>query len=127
MFDYLRDYVAMETAKRDCQFAKAATLAEGLMMSQSELNRISPFFGYEPYAVYGPDWEAKRLRGLAAKTDDSEGKLIAVLPQEARGRPDPADEGRYQRWQDSNCDDSGWHSLLTTTGWENQGFSDAQG
>jgi len=127
MFDYLRDYVAMETAKRECQFSKATALAEGLMMRQSELNRISPFFGYEPYAVYAPDWEAKRLRGLAAKTDDSEGKLIAVLPQEARGRTDPADEGRYERWQDPYYDDSGWQHLLTTAGWENQGFGDAQG
>ena len=66
MFDYVRDYVAMETAKRDCQFAKAATLAEGLMMRQSELNRISPFFGYEPYAVYAP------LSRLAKHSDTHE-------------------------------------------------------
>jgi len=55
MFDYLRDYVAMEAAKRECRFVSAAGFAEGLLQRQKELNAISPFFGYEPYPTYGPD------------------------------------------------------------------------
>jgi hypothetical protein len=127
MFDHLRDYVAMERAKRECRFGEAAGLADRLMEHQQELNRISPFLGYEPYATYGPDWEAKRLRGLAAKTTGIEGKLVAILPQEARSRIDPFDDGRYERWQDAGFDDSKWQRLLTTAGWENQGLIDRQG
>jgi hypothetical protein len=127
MFEHLRDYVAMETAKRDCWFSDAARLANRLMQHQADLNRISPFFGYEPYAVYGPDWEAKRMGQLAAKTGGAEGRLLAVLPETARGHTDPFDDGRYARWQEAAFDDSGWKPLLTTAGWENQGHLDARG
>lgn len=127
MFDHVRDYVAMEAAKRECHFAEAARLANGLTQRQAALNQISPFLGYEPYPAYGPDWEAKRMRGLAAKTDGSQGKLLAVLPETARGRTDPFDDGRYERWQEPAFDDHRWPPLRTTVGWENQGFSDPQG
>jgi hypothetical protein len=127
MFDYLQDYVAVEAAKRACQFDRAATLAEGLTHRQAELNRISPFLGYEPYAAYGPDWEAKRLHQLAGKTDGTAGHVVAVLPEAARAHIDPFDDGRFERWQDASYDDSRWKSLLTTSGWESQGFTDAQG
>ena len=127
MFDYLRDYVAMEAAKRECRFVSAAGFAEGLLQRQKELNAISPFFGYEPYPTYGPDWEAKRMHELAAKTDGPQGKLVALLPEAARAHPDPSDDGRYERWQDPGFDDSRWQKLLTTRGWDTQGFTDAQG
>jgi hypothetical protein len=127
MFDYLREYVAMEGAKRECQFDRAAAFAEGLTNRQAALNRISPFLGYEPYAVYGPDWEARRMRRLADKTGGPAGRLLVVLPEAARARTDPFDDGRFARWQDPGFDDSGWKSLLTTRGWEDQGFIDKQG
>ena len=127
MFDYLRDYVAMEAAKRKCDFAQAADLAEGLMRRQAGLNRISPFLGYEPYPAYGPDWEAKRLRDLASKAEGPKGKLVAVLPEVTRAHTDPFDDGRYERWQEPSFDDSAWQRLLTTSGWDNQGFLDAEG
>ena len=106
MFDYLRDYVAMESAKRECKFARAADVAEKMMQRYKQLNRIPPFIAYEPYAVYAPDWEAKRMRTLAGKTDGANGKLLAILPETARGRTDPFDNGRFQRWQDARFDDS---------------------
>src|SRR5437899_5854917 len=31
---------------------------------------------------------------------------------------------RYERWQDPKFDDSRWQRLLTTTGWDGQGFRD---
>ncbi|MGA2864106.1 MAG: DUF4838 domain-containing protein [Verrucomicrobiota bacterium] len=127
MFDQIRDYAAMEAAKRQCRFSDAARSAEALVSRLAELNRRSPFLGYEPYAVYGPDWEAKRLLALAAKADGPQGTLLAVLPEAARGRSDPFDDGRYLRWQDAGFDDSSWRALLTTKGWENQGLSDTAG
>ncbi len=117
----------MESAKRQCRFQPAAALAEGLMSRQRELYALCPFLGYEPYAVYGPDWEAKRLRDLAEKTQGSKGSLLAVLPHQARGRADPYDDGRFERWQDSGYDDSKWKTLSTTAGWECQGYIDENG
>ena len=67
------------------------------------------------------------MHGLAEKSAGPEGKLLAVLPEAARGRTDPSDDGRYERWQDVNFDDSRWQRLLTTTGWDGQGFSDEHG
>src|SRR5437899_3812122 len=96
------------------------------MLQQREAGNISPFFGYEPYPAYGPDWEAKRLRELATKTDGDKGKLIAMLPEAARGRTDSFDDGRFERWQDAIFDDSRWQRLLTTSGWDSPGFTHAQ-
>jgi hypothetical protein len=92
-----------------------------------DLNKISPFFGYEPYPAYGPDWEAKRMRKLARKAEGPEGKLITVLPETALVHTDPADDGRYERWQDPNFDASSWKRMSTSLGWDTQGFSDATG
>jgi hypothetical protein len=117
----------MEESKRECNFSRAATLAEGLMERHKQLNRISPFLGYEPYAVYAPDWEAKRMHKLSAKLDGSKGEVAALLPEKARVRTDPFDDGRYERWQSAGYDDSRWQPLLTTRGWEAQGFTDSQG
>jgi Glycosyl hydrolases family 2, sugar binding domain len=127
MFDHVRDYVAMEAAKRECHFGEGASLADRLISNQQRLHAISPFLGYEPYAVYGPDWEAKRLRSLSARMDGTEGSLVAVLPAEARGQKDPFDDGRYERWQAADYDESNWKPLATTQGWENQGWLDPKG
>jgi hypothetical protein len=127
MFDQLHDYVAMEAAKRECRFAEAAALADQLTNRPAQLNRISPFLGYEPYATYGPDWEGKRLRQLAAKINGSEGRLLASLPEVVRGRADPFDSGRFEGWQQADFDDSHWQPLRTTIGWDHQGYTDAHG
>jgi hypothetical protein len=127
MFEQLRDYVSMESAKRECQFEQGAKFADRLMDRQKQMHRICSFFGYEPYATYGPDWEAKRLRSLAAKTEGPEGTLLAILPASARARTDPFDDGRYERWQEAEFDDSKWQRLQTTLGWENQGLIDEKG
>jgi hypothetical protein len=67
------------------------------------------------------------MRQLAEKTGGTAGRLIATLPEAARARTDPFDDGRFERWQVPRFNDSGWKSLLTTRGWEDQGFVDAQG
>ncbi len=127
MFDQLHDYMAMESAKRECRFAEAARFADQLTNRPAQMNRLSPFLGYEPYATYGPDWEGKRLRQLAAKTDSTEGRLLTVLPEAARGRADPSDSGRFGGWQQPSFDDSAWRPLHTTSGWDTQGFTDPHG
>ena len=123
MFDHLRDYVAMEAAKRQCRFAEAARLADGLMQRQTELNRISPFLGYEPYAVYGPDWEAKRMRQLRGQDRRPGRQLVAVLPETARGahRPLRRRPLRTLAGRRASTIPAG-KRCSPRAGWENQGF-----
>ncbi|MFP4026280.1 MAG: DUF4838 domain-containing protein [Candidatus Brocadiia bacterium] len=127
LFDHLRKYVAMEKAKQRCDYRKAAELLGEMMELNNAANKITPFMGYRPYAVYDMDWEKKRMEKLLAKTDGSVGKLIAVMPREARFRTDPHDEGFYARWQSADYDDSDWKTASTTHGWQEEGLRDKQG
>jgi len=119
--------VAMEAAKRQGKFAQAAACAQKLVDGQKKLNSITPFMGYHPYPVYNPEWEAKRMSDLAARTDGPAGALVALLPETAKARTDPFDDGRYERWHQVKYDDSGWKTIRTTAGWDNQGFMDDKG
>jgi hypothetical protein len=123
----LREYAALERAKRACDFREAAARAGGMIEIQAELNRITPFMGWRPYSVYGVDWEKKRMEGLAAKTSGPEGDLVLPFPEEAAFRTDPFDDGRFERWQDPGAGAEGWRPLRTTAGWDAQGFHDAEG
>jgi len=127
IYDCLRHYVAMEKAKRKCDFAAAAACAGRLLELEEQLNAITPFMGWHPYPAYGAKWEQKRMLRLAAKIDGREGRLLAVLPETARFRIDPHDDGRYQRWQEASLDLSRWKTIETTTGWDAQGYQDQQG
>jgi beta-galactosidase len=50
-----------------------------------------------------------------------------LIEKAARAHTDSFDDGRFERWQDAHFDDSGWKSLRTTRGWEDQGIIDAEG
>ena len=125
--DNLREYVAMEKAKRSCEFREAASHAERMLEIQAALNKMTPFMGWRPYAAYGIDWEKKRMDALAAMTSGPEGELLLALPEEASFRTDPFDDGRFERWQDPDSGSAGWKPLRTTAGWDAQGFQDAEG
>ncbi len=127
IFDHLLEYVALEKAKRRCDFAAAADHAGRMVELDEALNRITPFMGWHPYRAYGAKWEQKRMLDLAAKTDGTEGKLVAILPEEAGFRTDPFDDGCYARWQASPGDASKWTSMKTTAGWDTQGLHDEKG
>ncbi len=123
----LTDYVAMENAKRQCRFAAAAQCADRIGAAETNMNQVTSFMGYWPYQAYGPSWEAKRLRELAAKTDGPAGRLLAVLPETASVRSDPFDDGRYARWMNPASAGRDWRPMLTTAGWDNQGRMDRRG
>ncbi len=127
MYDNLREYVAMEKAKAAGDFREAAARAGRMLEIQAEMNKITPFMGWRPYAVYDAGWEKKRLEELASRTGGPAGELVALLPEEAAFRTDPLDDGRFERWQDPAADLSGWKRIRTVTGWDAQGYRDAEG
>ncbi|HAK96578.1 MAG TPA: hypothetical protein DCM87_16705 [Planctomycetes bacterium] len=59
--------------------------------------------------------------GAAAKLGGAEGKLVALLPETARFRTDPFDDGCCEHWQDPSADLSQRETLATTSGWDTQG------
>lgn len=127
IFDHLREYVALESAKRAGDFKAASGHAGKMIEMQAAMNRITPFMGWHPYPVYDVVWERDRMARLAAMTDGREGRLIALLPERARFRTDPFDDGRFERWQDAPADGPAWRDLAITSGWDTQGLQDRQG
>jgi beta-galactosidase/beta-glucuronidase len=66
-------------------------------------------------------------RKLADMTGGKTGDLIAVLPERARFRIDPRDDGRYGHWYAPDFNDADWQTLLTTVPFYGQGYRDPQG
>ena len=127
IYDHLCEFVAMQKAKRMGDFALAAGHAGRMTQLQGEMNKISPFMGWHPYAVYGCKWEKKRMEEALARTHGPEGDLITHLPESARFRTDPFDDGLYERWQDLPAKGAEWQDMKTTSGWDSQGLCDDQG
>lgn len=127
IYDHLCEFVAMEKAKRMCSFAKAANHAGRMVDMQDKMNKISPFMGWNPYAVYDCKWEKKRMEKARAKTHGPEGTLVAHLPEVARFRTDPHDDGLYERWQDMPAKGPDWKNIKISSGWDAQGLHDKKG
>ncbi len=127
IYDNLRAYVALERAKRACDFPAAVAHVTRMAELQAQMNTITPFMGWHQYPVYGVDWEKKRMEDLAARTQGPDGRLVAILPEKAAFRVDPFDDGRFERWQDLTTDLSTWTTLATTAGWDMQGLHDKNG
>jgi hypothetical protein len=127
MYDYLRDYVALEKARQDCRYADAVARLDDMIALKGKMNEITPFFGWRPYPRYGIEWEKKRMESLLRKTSGPEGQLLTVMPKEAKFRTDEHDDGIYERWQETGFDDSDWDVLETARGWQNQGHRDKEG
>jgi len=127
IYDHLCEFVAMEKAKRMCNFAQAANHAGRMVELQSEMNKISPFMGWHPYAVYDCTWEKKRMEKAHAITHGPDGTLVAYLPEVARFRTDPHDDGLYERWQDMPAQGPDWKNIKISSGWDAQGHHDEKG
>ncbi len=127
IYDHLCEFVAMEKAKRMCNFEKAANHAGRMVELQSKMNKISPFMGWHPYAVYDCKWEKKRMEKAHAKTHGPEGTLVAYVPEVARFRTDPHDDGLYERWQDMPAQGPDWKNIKISSGWDAQGHHDEKG
>ena len=127
IYDNLREFVAAEKAKREGDLAAAARHTGRQIEIQAAMNRITPFMGWHPYPAYGAEWEKKRMEAAAAKTGGAEGELVALLPETARFRTDPFDDGRYERWQEFSNSPASWKPLATTSGWDTQGLQDEKG
>jgi hypothetical protein len=123
IYDHLCEFVAMEKAKRMCDFAQAANHCGRMVELQGRMNKLTPFMGWQPYS----QWEKKRIEKALAKTNGQEGVLVARLPENARFRIDPFNDGLYERWQDAPIDTPEWKNMKISSGWDTQGLQDKKG
>ena len=120
IYDHLRDYMAAEKAKSEGQFTEASRLMQQMLALKTQMNQITPYFGWCPYPVYKEQWESERMDRLAKKVNGTEGSLVTMMPLQAKFRVEPADTKVFEPYASSTLDDAKWQAIRTTTGWTNQ-------
>jgi hypothetical protein len=129
--DHMRDYLEMEQAVADGEFAKGVAWGEKMLPIRIEAEAIQT--GLLPHT---PDqyksfrtsleWHLKMYRGLAERTGGASGELVAMLPRRWSFKKDIEDVGVLYEWYDQDLDDT-WESIDTTHYWEAQGHQDEKG
>ena len=127
MYDYLVHYVAFEHCKQECDYARAIKHADRMLAIREDMSQITDFMGFRPYAVYDMPWRRRHMLSELRKTAGPEGDLLVVLPEEARFRTDPHDDGIFARWMAPEFKDAGWRTMRTDAGWQSQGLRDKKG
>jgi hypothetical protein len=129
--DYLRNYMAMEHAAADGDFARAVDSADSMLRIRTELGGINPSL-----IPVTPEWCSKGdaaleyhkavYLDLLERTNGVQGKLLAMTPRTWEFRKDPEDAGVLDEWY--KPDSAGaWKPLDTTMYWEAQGLQDEKG
>lgn len=129
--DHLMAYVDMEVAAADGCFADAAAAIGRMHETRAAIRSIQPGLAPEDNTLAAGEgfsitaW-AQVLDSLAARTDEREGTLIAMLPHTWRFREDPHDEGVIFQWYTAETGKD-WRDIDVTDYWEHQGSQDEQG
>jgi hypothetical protein len=119
----LKAYMAMSRAEWDANFTEAAAQAKHMIDVRKAIAPISRFY-FDPNPDRNDDsvsfyyWSAnqrqKYYQQVADATTGKTGSMIGVLPETAKCRLDPRDDGRYYEWFATNHDDKDWTPVRTT-------------
>ena len=139
-FDYLLAYKAMERAEFDADWPAAVQHADAMVAAIRPAMQLSRYYWditeeAKPIAAqaqgfyyWGTGQRREVYSQLAAQTGGEKGTLVAVLPEVAKFRIDPRDDGRFDGWFGDDTDDSAWETIRTTVPFYVQGnHQDAQG
>lgn len=121
-FEHLRGYIRMHEAEWRADFPEAVKQADYMLEQRRQLNAISPdYFDIKPdtgesvgFYYWGLVNRRAYYQGMADLTTGKTGRMIAVLPEKARFRIDPRDEGRFENWYAPAFNDKGWGTAKTT-------------
>jgi Domain of unknown function (DUF4838)/Glycosyl hydrolases family 2, sugar binding domain len=125
-FDHLMAYKAMERAEFDADWPAAMRHADAMVEAIRPAMALSRFYfdiAIEPKPIVGQAygfyyWGSVHRRNaysaLAALTGGEKGKLVSVLPETARFRVDPRDDGRFDGWFREDWQDANWEQMQTT-------------
>jgi hypothetical protein len=131
---HLEAYMDMTRAEWACDFAEAVKQADRMLAQRKALHAISPML-FQPddaastsgFYYWGVVARRKYYQGLADRTTGKTGEKVAVLPEKARFRTDPRDEGRFAGWENPDFDDREWGEVRTTEPFYAQGHRDKSG
>lgn len=125
-FDHLLAYKAMERAEAKADFSNAARQAQRMVDIRKPATALSRFY-WDPSPTAHPEvgeaegfyyWGAVARRNyyqkMADLTTGKTGDMVAVLPEQAKFRIDPRDEGRFDGWYRPGFNDRDWQNALTT-------------
>jgi hypothetical protein len=125
--DHLRQYVLLEQAKRNADYRQAIAHIDNMVALRERVRPITPFILSRHQAhsggvpLYGDVvWEKPILEQRLAQMDGTAGTLVSFLPERARFRTDPHDDGYYEQWFTPSFNDASWHTISTAAGWEGQ-------
>jgi hypothetical protein len=129
VLEHLKAFMAMSRAEFDADFTEAANQAQRMVDVRKDATALSRFyFAPNPqngesvgYYYWGSVARRDYYRSIAEMTVGTNGQMIVVLPERAKFRTDPRDEGRYFGWYDPEWKDADWESILTTMPYYRQG------
>jgi hypothetical protein len=103
-----------------------------MMAAREKIRAITPFIlsrhwrhpnGVPVYGdIVGELGEKPVLEKRLAQLEGPLGERVALLPEQARFRTDPRDDGYHERWYQPAWDDASWQTISTACGWESQGL-----
>jgi hypothetical protein len=119
----LKAYLAMSRAEWNADFTEAAAQAKRMIDVRKAIAPISRYY-FDPRPDRNDDslsfyyWSAnqrnKYYQQVADATTGKTGKMLMALPEMAKLKLDPRDDGRYFEWFDPKVDDSTWTTVRTT-------------
>lgn len=122
VLDHLKAYLAMNRAEFDADFAKAARQAQRMMDVRKPAAALSSwYFDTNPQTGDVNEfyyWSASTRRLFYQKLDENVngklGAMVAILPEAAKCKLDPHDEGRYNQWYARDLAEAGWTTVSST-------------
>jgi hypothetical protein len=134
--EHLTAFIAMNRAEFDADFAEAAKQARRMVDVRAPATALSRFY-FDPNPARGGESQGFYYWGSVARqqyyqkmadlTTGNTGETVAVLPERAKFKIDPRDDGRYQGWYAPNLKDNDWQAVSTTVPFYGQGYTDAEG
>ncbi len=129
--DHMMEFVAMETAAAEGQFAEAVRHADTMLAMREEAESIK--HGLIPFSsdiaknhTSSVEYRRDTYQTFADKMNGPTGDLVALLPREWEFKTDPEDMGILYRWYLPGVE-TGWKPIDTTLYWEAQGYQDKKG
>jgi len=133
--EHLKAFMAMNRAEFKADFAEAAKQAQRMVDVRKPATALSRwYFDPDPnsgesigFYYWGSVSRQKYYQQMADLTTGKTGEKIVALPEKAKFKIDPRDDGRYQGWYQPEFKDGAWQNISTTMPFYGQGYTDAQG
>lgn len=118
--DHLEAFAAMEEAEKNLNYVEAGKQAQRMEDDQDKLIAIYSFMLGKVENPEFPNGRVKKYAKLAQMMNGEAGKVIDVIPLQAKFRRDRFNEGVIANWFDPKFDDKAWEMKNTFLTWDAQ-------